>query len=141
LPRPAFGIGLVTLGLLLQTPLAWAVCNNNSPTTGQTVTCSTTAPNPDTTGIYIADGNTGVTVNVLPGAEISTDIFAVIHAIEIRADGSTVNNQGSLIINGDGSSGIRQLHPITITSVILARSQPTARPEWVSMKMVQRTIT
>src|SRR5262245_30409359 len=45
---------------------AHAVCDNHDPTTGQTATCNTSAPNPDTTRVQAMPGSTNVTVNVLP---------------------------------------------------------------------------
>ncbi len=66
-----------TAGLLagistLACDAALAACNNNAPASGQTVTCDTSAPNPDTTGVQALAGSSNVTVNVLSGAAISS---------------------------------------------------------------------
>src|SRR5262245_49001821 len=52
---------------------AHAACDNHDPTTGQTATCDTSAPNPDTTRVQAVAGSTNVNVNVLPGAAINVN--------------------------------------------------------------------
>uniref|UniRef100_UPI00053BB1BE hypothetical protein n=1 Tax=Stenotrophomonas maltophilia TaxID=40324 RepID=UPI00053BB1BE len=49
--------------LLTTASVAWAGCNSPAPTAGQTVTCDTNAPNPQTTPVT-ANGSAGITVNV-----------------------------------------------------------------------------
>jgi fibronectin-binding autotransporter adhesin len=72
---------------------AFAVCSNNTPAAGETVTCTTGSPNPDTMGV--ASANTGVTVNVDSGAAISTATFAVQNQTPLFSSW-TVNNAGAL---------------------------------------------
>ena len=55
--------------LALSAPAAWAGCDATAPVAGQTVTCSSTAPNPETAAIS-ATGATGITVNVGNGAQL-----------------------------------------------------------------------
>lgn len=56
---------------LTATP-AMAACNATAPTTGQTVTCDTSPPNPETNGIVTADGSFDIQINILPGAILET---------------------------------------------------------------------
>ena len=85
-----FGIGSVT-----------AAVNNHTPTTGQTATVDASPPNPDTIGIQAVAGSVNVTVNVLPGAQISV----VNNGILVRNQ-SQVTNQGAITISGDTFDGI-----------------------------------
>lgn len=73
---------------------AWAGCDNPAPTTGQTVTCSSQLPNPDTVPVTGAAGSSTITVNVLGNAQLAP---ATGNAITLQAGGG-----GHLIIN-DGS--------------------------------------
>jgi hypothetical protein len=99
------GAGL-TLGLALAVlwacgSTAHAVCSDNAPTTGQTVTCDTSQPNPDLNGVIAEAGSTEVTVDILSGAGISTsgsDVTAVL----VRTD-SEVDNEGIAIASGEGN--------------------------------------
>ncbi|MGF6721303.1 outer membrane autotransporter protein [Paraburkholderia sp. GAS41] len=86
---------LVLLMMLSFDP-AVAACNHTAPTTGQTVTCDGSTPNPSTTPVVALSGSTHVTVDVLPGAEL--DVTAS-PGILVR-DASTVINQGTLSVNG-----------------------------------------
>jgi outer membrane autotransporter protein len=85
-----FGIGSVM-----------AAVNNHTPTTGQTATADASPPNPDTIGIQAVAGSLNVTVNVLPGAQISV----VNNGILVRNQ-SQVTNQGAITISGDTFDGI-----------------------------------
>ncbi len=76
----ALPAGASTLALLLAaggmmavtaTP-AMAACDATAPTTGQTVTCDTDPPNPETDGIVIAEQTEDVKIILLPGAIIET---------------------------------------------------------------------
>ena len=92
-----------TAGLLagistLACDAALAACNNNAPASGQTVTCNTSAPNPDTTGVQALAGSSNVTVNVLSGAAITVN---AISAIGVVAQSAATNN-GTLTISGGG---------------------------------------
>ncbi len=51
---------------------ALAACDATAPTTGQTVTCDTDPPNPETDGIVIAAGTGDVKIIILPGAILET---------------------------------------------------------------------
>jgi len=73
---------------------AWAGCDNPAPTTGQTVTCSSQLPNPDTVPVTSAAGSSTITLNVLGNAQLAP---ATGNAITLQAGGG-----GHLIIN-DGS--------------------------------------
>ena len=58
--------------VLLRLQPALRVCDNPTPATGQTVTCSgTTPPSPATTPVVPAGGSTNATVNVQAGAELN----------------------------------------------------------------------
>jgi outer membrane autotransporter protein len=82
-------------GLMLSAPFAaLANCDNQAPATGQTTTCDSTAPNPETVGVQAAAGSTDVTVNVLGGAMLDIAGGA---AIQVR-DASTITNGGSIVL-------------------------------------------
>ena len=82
---------------------AWAGCDNPNPAAGQTVTCSADAPNPDTTPITLGAGATGVTINLLDGAQLGTSNANAIH-VDPGA-GGTINNRGSIAASGTVGSG------------------------------------
>ncbi|MFM0210574.1 autotransporter outer membrane beta-barrel domain-containing protein [Paraburkholderia sediminicola] len=92
------------LGIVLLLPCkpAFAGCDNTAPVSGQTVTCSSSAPNPTTTPVVAAAGSTNVTVNAQAGAELDVSgnngIFVY--------DRSTVTNLGTIRTTGDTSEGI-----------------------------------
>jgi hypothetical protein len=101
--RLARAISLGLGGLFLLRPVVvMADCDNTAPTTGQTVTCSTAAPNPSTTPVTATAGSTNVTVNVQAGAEL--DISGS-NAIVVQ-DQSAVTNLGTLRITGVHLTGI-----------------------------------
>ncbi|MGH8036865.1 MAG: autotransporter outer membrane beta-barrel domain-containing protein [Stenotrophomonas sp.] len=88
-------LGTLLLGTV--TP-AWAGCDNTSPTSGQTVTCSTAAPNPDTTPVASQVGSANVTINVQSGAQL-----ALASGVAIALDGGggqQINNSGSIVNTG-----------------------------------------
>lgn len=87
-------------GCLLSASQAFAACDNLAPVSGQTVTCSTSAPNPTPAGVQAAAGSSNVTVNVLQGAGITPGAGAT--AIGLVA-GSTATNNGTLTISGGGT--------------------------------------
>ncbi|PAY10481.1 hypothetical protein CK489_08145 [Bradyrhizobium sp. UFLA03-84] len=87
-------------GYLLSVSQAFAACDNLAPVSGQTVTCSTTAPNPSLAGVQAAAGSSNVTVNVLQGAGITPGAGAT--AIGLIS-GSTATNNGTLTISGGGT--------------------------------------
>lgn len=87
-------------GIALLTPFAaQASCDNQTPATGQTVTCDATAPDYDPDPVIAAVGSNNVVVNVLADGGIRTmDTGAVV----IR-DQSQINNAGGIAVNGGGA--------------------------------------
>jgi type V secretory pathway adhesin AidA len=83
---------------------ASAACNNHAPTTGQTVVCDTSAPNPDAAGAQAAAGSTGVAVNIAAGAGVAVQRVVTTTAVSVDT-GSKVTNDGSIILTGGGGSG------------------------------------
>ncbi len=91
-----------TLGGFCLQPVsqASAACDNLAPVSGQTVTCSTTTPNPSPAGVQAVAGSSNVTVNVLQGAGITPGAGAT--AIGL-VSGSAATNNGTLTISGGGT--------------------------------------
>ena len=84
-------------------PFAWAGCDSTAPVAGQTVTCTATAPNPQTTAIVFGAAATGVTVNLQSGAQLSTSNANAIY-VGPAASG-TIDNLGSIAASGTVGSG------------------------------------
>src|SRR5262249_469326 len=64
-------LALATAALCSSVEPVRAACTPTvAPTTGQTVTCDTNAPNPVTTAIVSQPGSTNVTINMLSGAQL-----------------------------------------------------------------------
>ena len=83
--------------LLAGTAPAWAGCDTPAPGQGQTVTCSSAAPNPDPVAIVTAGGASNTTINVLANAQLG---IASGNAITVQAGtGHVINNSGSIIAN------------------------------------------
>ena len=83
---------------------ALAACNNPAPTTGQTVVCDASPPNPDAAGVQAAPGSTGVAVNI--GAGASVTVQRVVTTTAVRVDTSSqVTNDGSIRLTGGGGTG------------------------------------
>jgi autotransporter-associated beta strand protein len=117
----ALSAGSSTLALLLAAGgmmavtanTAFAACDATAPTTGQTVTCDTNPPNPETDGIVIAHDATDVKINILPGAIIETSGGPAI-VIGASNGASSVmighdqmfNNQGVIRTIGDNAPAI-----------------------------------
>lgn len=99
---PLFAKTLAVAGCLLQSAPSLATCDNPTPGSGQTTTCSNSAPNPSTIPIAAAGGSTGVTIDVLQGAAIDVNNG---NAILVH-DRSRVTNYGSLSVTGDTFDGI-----------------------------------
>jgi hypothetical protein len=100
----------------------------SQPTSGQTVVCDTSAPNPPppSTVVSAQAGSTNVSVTVLPGAILSPTFRAIgivtdstalnqgqIHTSGINAfgisttgNGSTLTNQGSITTTGQNAFGL-----------------------------------
>ncbi len=109
--------------LLTASAPAWAACDNSAPTAGQTVTCSTAAPNPQTTTVASVSGSAGITVNVQANAQLVVPTGAAIaldggggHRIDNRgtitgtAGAAILSNTATTVINrgviSGGTSGI-----------------------------------
>jgi outer membrane autotransporter protein len=89
--------------ILLRVSPALAACDNTTPASGQTVTCSsTTSPNPSSTPVAATACSTNVSVNVLLGAELTISGNNGI----LVYDRSTVTNLGSISVSGDTFDGI-----------------------------------
>ncbi|MBO6636847.1 MAG: autotransporter domain-containing protein [Roseitalea sp.] len=84
--------------LAMPSDSAHAACDNNAPTTGETVTCDAVPPNPDTAGI-IGPTSDDVTVNVGPGSGVTNNAGP---AIELRS-GAEINVDG-FIEAGNGTA-------------------------------------
>src|SRR5262249_49873188 len=88
---------------------AWAACAPTlTPTTGQTVTCTSSQPNPVTTGIVAQPGSSNVTVNMQSGAQLNVGGG---DAIVLGGGGQITNSSGAIIqgvrgINVTGPTGI-----------------------------------
>ena len=80
--------------LLTTASVAWAGCNSPAPTAGQTVTCDTNAPNPQTTPVT-ANGAAGITVNVAAGAQLQQSGGGSAIAL-VGAGGHLLSNQGAI---------------------------------------------
>jgi len=116
---------LATAFVLLPSPAA-AMCSDNTPDTGDVVTC---VPPTDTTGVAAMAGSTNVTVTVNAGAtvDVSTSMTdaivirdasaivnngtvnaggALAHALAARGDGNTITNNGTADTDGSGASGM-----------------------------------
>lgn len=87
-------------GCLLSASSAFAACDSLAPASGQTVTCSTAAPNPSPAGVQAVAGSSNVTVNVLQGAGITPGAGAT--AIGLVSSSAATNN-GTLTISGGGT--------------------------------------
>lgn len=90
--------GAGALGVVLFSALAapaWAGCDNTAPTTGQTVTCTATVPNPQPTSVVSSPGSNTITVNVQSGASIGVPANGAI-ALE-GGSGHRIDNSGSLV--------------------------------------------
>ncbi len=90
------------LAILLPCESAFAACDNTAPLSGQTVTCSNTAPNPSTTPVIAVTGSTNVAANVQAGAELDVGGNNGI----LVYDRSAVTNLGTIRVTGDSFYGI-----------------------------------
>ena len=74
---------------------AWADCDSTAASSGQTVTCSATAPNPATLPINTVAGASNVTFNILPTAQLSIASGNALTVLD--GSGHVINNSGSII--------------------------------------------
>ncbi|KAF1014812.1 MAG: hypothetical protein GAK31_02299 [Stenotrophomonas maltophilia] len=89
--------------LAVLTPVARAGCDASAPVAGQIVTCTASASNPQATPVLLGPGATGVTVNVLAGAQLATANANTLYIDP--AAGAVINNQGSIAASGTVGSG------------------------------------
>lgn len=94
-------VGASALGLTLAASAnkAFAACDIANPTEGQTVTCS----GADATGVYAADGERNITVNLEAGASITPP--AATTPIDLNGSSSVNLGEGSSVL-GDNTHGI-----------------------------------
>jgi autotransporter family porin len=87
--------------LLAASPFAaQAACDLHAPASGQTVSCGTAAPNPDTSGVQAVAGSTGVVVAIAPGAGLSVGSGAGVHLREQ----SRISNAGAIALTAGNTS-------------------------------------
>ena len=79
---------------------AQAACDLHTPASGQTVSCDTAAPNPDTTGVQAAAGSTNVVVGIQSGAGLSISSGVGVHV----RDQSQVTNSGAITLTAGNTS-------------------------------------
>jgi len=84
--------------------VAAAACDIPAPQDGQTTTCTSDPPNPSTTPITPA-GDTGITVQLLPGAALQTTGGV---AVSIPTHSTVVNN-GLVSSDGPAANGVHSL--------------------------------
>jgi hypothetical protein len=89
-------------------PVRAACMPTLTPTTGQTVTCDSSQPNPVTTGIVAQPGSSNVTVNMLSGAQLNVGGG---DAVVLGGGGQITNSSGAIIqgvrgVNFTGPGGI-----------------------------------
>jgi hypothetical protein len=104
-------LALTTTALVWPADPARAACTPTlTPSTGQTVTCDSSQPNPVTTGIVAQPGSTNVTVNMLSGAQLNVGGG---DALVLDGGGQVTNNSGAII---QGVRGINVTGPATIAN-------------------------
>lgn len=87
--------GMLGTALAAASAAAWAGCDTTAAGSGQTVTCSSVAPNPATLPIGTVTGASNVTFNILPNAQIN---IAAGNALTVLGgSGHVINNNGSII--------------------------------------------
>jgi len=127
LARPVPHAIALALAILGPAKAAEAACDNLEPESGQTATCTSAPPNPDTQAVQAVAGSTGVTVEVQAGAGLAvTGEDAVLvrsqssasnagsiqttgdsaFAMRIAGDGSTLVNTGTLATSGASAHGM-----------------------------------
>lgn len=86
------------LGLAVAAGSSLAACDNSTPASGQTVTCSGTGP---FGGVAAATGSTAVTINVTSDAALTTNASSAL----VVQGSSSITNAGSLTVSGGSGSG------------------------------------
>ncbi len=103
--RMLLGGSALAGGLLaLASSPALAACSASAPTTGQSVTCDATAPNPDVTGSRATAGSSNVTITIDPGATVAVPrtTSPVVTSVETN---SAIINGGAITLTGGGGTG------------------------------------
>lgn len=95
------GGGVMTL---TATP-AMAACDATAPTTGQTVICDASPPNPETDGIVIPEGSTDIHISILPGAILETSGGPALN-VGVGAHDQYLDNQGIIRTIGNNAPAI-----------------------------------
>jgi autotransporter family porin len=72
------------------------------PSSGQSVVCDSSAPNPSITTVSSTAGSTGVTITVMPGTTVSTTA----RAIGLDGNASSILNQGTVRTSGLNAFGL-----------------------------------
>lgn len=86
---------------------AHAACSSGAPSSGQTVACDASAPNPSTSAVTATPGSSSVTVNIQNGSALA--ITRAISTTGVRVvDDSTISNNGSVSLSGGGGSGLNR---------------------------------
>ncbi len=98
---------IVTGSLLLASDAALAACSSSAPTSGQTVTCDSSAPNPTSSAVTAAPGSSNVTVNIQSGSALTITRATSVTGVNV-GDGSTINNDGNVSLSGGGGSGLNR---------------------------------
>jgi autotransporter-associated beta strand protein len=80
---------------------AEANCSSTAPASNETVICDSNPPNPFTSSISAQPGSTNVTVNVLPGAILSTGVREI-----LVVNASSVLNQGEIHTSASNAFGV-----------------------------------
>lgn len=93
-----------TIAVALASP-AWAACSNNAPVSGETVTCDTSAPNPQAVGVIGGTGVDGVTVKILAGANMDLPYGYRYVPVSGSGNGWRVENAGYLLNRSIGPGG------------------------------------
>jgi len=107
----------IFLWMALSAPVVFADALASSgtpadPNVNAVITVNTDAPNPYTTGIGSGSQSNGITVEVLPGAELLVSTHPGIHLHST----STVNNDGSVTATTAGQPGILGVNGNTVSN-------------------------
>lgn len=98
---------LSAVHLILTADPAAAACSNSAPTSGQTVACNASAPNPATVGVDAVAGSTNVTINIGAGSAISIQRAIGRDGASV-VSGSQITNSGTVTLTGGGGSGLNR---------------------------------
>ena len=101
---------------LFTTEVAEARCANTTtggqatdgvdmPSSGQSVVCDSSSPNPSTITVTSTAGSTGATIAVMPGATVSTTA----RALGLDGNASSILNQGTVRTSGLNAFGLSVL--------------------------------